>query len=145
MQALIWKEFRENLKWAVIPPLTLFGLMAMFGAFPLLARGTLTYISLIAAAFGTGLGFLQVFFESSGDKRSLLLHRPLSSTHIFLGKVIAGTGLYLAALGIPFAAELALAATPGHIIEPFSWPMALPWLADSLTGLVYYFAGMLVA
>jgi hypothetical protein len=38
-----------------------------------------------------------------------------------------------------------MAATPGHIAEPFRWPMVLPWLADVLTGLVYYFAGMLAA
>ncbi len=145
MKALIWKEFRENLKWAVLPAVPVLGLMAMFGAPPLLERVVLFYVSLVAAAFGAGLGFLQVFFESSGDKRSLLLHRPLSGTQIFLAKVSAGVGLYLLALGIPGAVAVALAATPGHVDEPFSWPMALPWLADSLTGLVYYFAGMLVA
>jgi hypothetical protein len=145
MKSLIWKEWRENLKWAVLPPLLLFGSMGLFGAFKLLDKGPLYLVSLFAAAAGAGCGFLQVFFESGGDRRALLLHRPLSRSRIFLGKVIAGTGLYLLALGIPFAGGVALAATPGHVDEPFSWPMVLPWLADSLTGLVYYFAGMLVA
>jgi hypothetical protein len=145
MNALIWKEFRENRKWAVLPPLLILGTMGIFGAIPLLEKAGLFLVSLFAALFGALLGFLQVFFESSGDKRSLLLHRPLSGTQIFLGKVIAGVGLYLLALGIPFACAVVLAATPRHVDEPFSWPMALPWLADSLTGLVYYFAGMLTA
>jgi hypothetical protein len=145
MRSLLWKEWRENLKWAVLPPLVLLGTMALLGAFPLLEKSSLFVVSLCAALFGAGLGFLQVFFESQGDRRSLLLHRPLSSSRIFLGKVIAGVGLYLLALGIPFVCAAALAATPGHVEEPFSWQMTLPWLADGLTGVVYYFAGMLVA
>jgi hypothetical protein len=145
MRSLIWKEWRENLKWAVLPILLILGTMGLFEAFPLLEKICLFWVSIFAAAFGAALGFLQIFFESSGDKRSLLLHRPLSRSRIFLGKVIAGAGLYLLALGIPFVCGVALAATPGHVNEPFSWPMVLPWLADSLTGLVYYFAGMLTA
>jgi hypothetical protein len=145
MKPLIWKECRENLKWAALPMLLILGPMGMFGAFPLLERSLLFYAGLVAALFGAALGFLQVFLESQGDKRSILLHRPLSRSRIFLGKAVAGVGLYLLALGIPFACVVGLAATPGHVDEPFSWPMALPWLADVLTGLVYYFAGMLTA
>ncbi len=145
MNALVWKEFRENLKWAALPTLLILGPMGLFGAFPLMEKGTLFLVSLFAAGFGAVLGFLQVFFESQGDKRSLLLHRPVSRSRIFLAKVIAGLGLYLLALGAPFACAVALAATPGHVAQPFSGPMALPWLADSLTGVVYYFAGMLTA
>ena len=33
---------------------------------------------LIAAVFGAALGFVQIYFDGHGDKRSLLLHRPLS-------------------------------------------------------------------
>src|SRR5262249_29014301 len=79
------------------------------------------------------------------DKRSLLLHRPLGRTQIFLGKALAGVGLYLLAVGIAFGVIVGLAATPGHVDEPFCWPMVVPWLADILTGLVCYFAGMLTA
>jgi hypothetical protein len=145
MKPLIWKEFHENLKWAVLPALLILGPLAMFGAFPLMERALLFYVALVAAVFGAALGFLQVFFEAHGDKRSLLLHRPVSPSRIFLGKAVAGVGLYLLALGVPFACAVGLAATPGHLAEPFRWPMALPWLADVLTGLVYYFAGMLAA
>jgi hypothetical protein len=53
--------------------------------------------------------------------------------------------LYLLALIIPTAVTVSLAATPGHVAAPFDWLMVLPWLADILTGLVYYFAGMVVA
>jgi hypothetical protein len=145
MNALLWKECRENLKWAAVPIVLILCPTGLFGAFELMDEFSLFFVSLIAAVFGAALGFLQVFFESSGDKRSLLLHRPLSPSQIFLGKALAGVGLYLLALGIPFATVVVLAAVPGHTHQPFGWPMVLPWLADSLTGLVYYFAGMLTA
>jgi hypothetical protein len=62
MKVLIWKEFRENLKWAPLPTLLILGPIGLFGAFPLLEKGALFYVSLIAAAFGAGLGFLQIFW-----------------------------------------------------------------------------------
>jgi hypothetical protein len=145
MKALVWKECRENCKWAVLPTLVIGGLIAFLGPPSLMDGGSLFIVGLIAAGFGAVLGFLQVFSESRGDKRSLLLHRPLGRSQIFLGKAVAGVGLYLLALGVPFAWAVGLAATPGHIAEPFGWPMVLPWLADVLTGVVWYFAGMLAA
>jgi hypothetical protein len=48
-------------------------------------------------------------------------------------------------VGIPYAAAIAWIATPGHVAEPFRAGMALPWLADLLTGVVWFFAGMLTA
>jgi hypothetical protein len=101
------------------------GLMAVLAPPSLMDNGSLLIFALIAGLFGAMLGFLQVFAEAQGDKRSLLLHRPLSRSQIFLAKASVGVGLYLLALGIPFALAVGLAATPGHIAEPFSWPMTL--------------------
>jgi hypothetical protein len=145
MRLLFWKEFRENLKWTAVPMLLILGPTALFGSFELMNDQSLFYIGLISALFGAALGFVQFFFESSGDKRSLLLHRPLSRTRIFLGKALAGVALYLLGVGVPFGTAVVLAATPGHTYQPFGWPMVLPWLADALTGLVFYFAGVLTA
>jgi hypothetical protein len=145
MTSLIWKEWRENFKWTALPSILILGPMMLFGAPLLVSNIYLAYVSLVAGLTGAMLGFLQVFSEAGGDKRSLLLHRPLSPSWIFLGKVIAGTSLYLLALLIPTACAVGLAATPGHVAAPFEWRMTLPWLADVLTGLVYYFAGILTA
>jgi hypothetical protein len=145
MKSLIWKELRENFKWLPLPLLLILGPTALMGPYRLMDMGRLLYASIVAALFGAVLGFLQVYPESQGDKRSLLLHRPLSRSRIFLAKALAGMGLYLLGLGLPFAWVVSLAATPGHVAEPFHWSMVLPWLADILTGLVYYFAGMLAA
>src|SRR5262249_29681663 len=141
----IWKEVRENIKWTPIPSLLILGLIALAGTPPLMDEFFLFYISLVASLFGAALGFVQIYSEASGDKRALLLHRPLTRSQIFLAKLIAGISLYLPALGIPCACVVALAATPGHVPAPFTWPMVLPLVADVLLGLVCYFAGILAA
>jgi len=146
MKALIWKEWRENLKWVPVPGLVI--LLVFFIDKPDEPMHYVTdayYFCLTAVVFGAALGFLQVFFESHGDKRSLLLHRPISRSRIFLAKALAGVGLYVLALGIPFAWLESWLATPGHIPAPYHWRTSLPWLADILSGLVFYFAGMLMA
>jgi hypothetical protein len=146
MQSLIWKELRENVKWAPLPGLfvLLLFLMDRPGE-PMPGSTTGYYFCLIPAIFGAVLGFVQIFFEGHGDKRSVLLHRPLKSSSIFWAKVIAGGSLYALALGTPFACLEWWKATPGNIPAPYHWQTSLPWLADILSGLVYYFAGMLVA
>src|SRR6516162_11162800 len=145
MKSLLWKECQENVQWTALPVILLGGLMALLGPPSLMNYGALLVLGLIAAVFGAVLGFLQIFPESHGDKRSLLLHRPLRPSRIFLAKAAVGAVLYLLAVGIPFAGAVAWIAAPGNVAEPFRWPMALPWLADILTGVVYYFAGMLTA
>ena len=104
------------------------------------------FFCLIGVLSAAALGFLQVFFDGHGDKRSLLLHRPLSPSRIFLARVSSpGVSLYVLALGIPFVCLESWYATPGHIPAPYHWRTGLPWLADILSGLVFYFAGMLTA
>lgn len=145
MKALLWKEFHENLKWAGVPLLLMFGRMLNFGT--CLCDTFFMYVSLVSAVFGGALGILQMTFESHGDRRALLLHRPIGRTRIFLAKVAAGTALYLLALGLPLAFYLATSFIPGHVARllPLSdrWPLVFPWFADVLTGLVYYLAGAL--
>lgn len=145
MKSLLWKEFRENAKWAVFPLLLFGGMMAVYGPRPCMDGQFLMLVSGVAALFGGVLGFLQVSGESQGDRRALLHHRPLSAARIFLAKAIVGTAIYLVALGFPFVVNVVWTMIPGNVAEPFRWQIVLPWLADILTGLVYYFAGMLMA
>ncbi len=146
MKSLIWKEWQENLKWVPLPGLVI--LLVFLIDRPIRPMPDVTqafFYALTAVVFGTALGFVQIFFEAHGDKRSLLMHRPLSPSRIFLAKAIAGVVLYVVALGIPFLCLERWLATPGRMPAPYHWPMSRPWLADILSGLVYYFAGMLVA
>src|SRR6266851_8047129 len=146
MKSLIWKEWQENLRWVPLPGLVI--LLVFLIDRPIRPMPDVTqafFYALTAVVFGTALGFVQIFFEAHGDKRSLLMHRPLSPSRIFLAKAIAGVVLYVVALGIPFLCLERWLATPGRMPAPYHWPMSRPWLADILSGLVYYFAGMLVA
>jgi hypothetical protein len=147
MKSLLWKEWRENLKWAGLPALVILLPAVLIGGprEPIFGSGGGMLFFLIAAGSGAGLGFLQFFFESRGDPRSILLHRPLSRSRIFAGKALAGASLYLLALGVPIAALEVWMAIPGHMPAPYDWRTGLPLLADVLAGLVYYFAGALTA
>src|SRR5438477_13128891 len=103
MKSLIWKELRENIKWLPLPGLVILVVFLIDKpGEPILPATDAYFFCLTAVVFGAALGFVQMFSESHGDKRSLLLHRPLAPSRIFLAKTLDGVGLYLLALGIPF-------------------------------------------
>ena len=145
MKALLWKEWRENRKWAALPLLLLVLVTGLFGHFNLMDWRLLLFLSFVAALFGAALGFVQVNSEARGDRRALLLHRPVSHSRVFFSKTFVGAGVYLLGVGLPLVWTVAWSATPGHVASPFLWPMVLPRLADILTGRVYDFAGTLAA
>src|SRR5262249_4111560 len=88
MKPLIWKECLEHFKWVGLPALLILLPMVLSGGpgEPMFGTGATFFLALIAGGFGAVLGFLQVYFESRGDQRALLLHRPLSRSRIFLAK-----------------------------------------------------------
>ena len=94
---------------------------------------------------GLLFGLLQILPEQRRDQWAFLVHRPVPRDVIFGGKVIAGLLLYLLATLLPAVITLAWRAMPGHIPAPFDMRLALPGLADILTGTAYYFAGLLIA
>ncbi|MBS0205418.1 MAG: hypothetical protein JSS49_21145 [Planctomycetes bacterium] len=143
MKPLIWKELQENARWAAMIVLLFGGYAVSYGRF-CMCDSFFAFVSFVGALFGGGLGILQIMYESRGDRLAHLLHRPLSRSRIFLAKAFAGTGLYLTAMGIPFVLFVIRVSTT-HLALPFRWETLLPWLADILTGLVYYFAGILAA
>ena len=147
MKSLILKEWREHLKWVLLPGLVILLVFSIEQpGEPMPGVMDAYYYCLTAVGFAAAFGFLQIVFEAHGDKRSLLLHRPLCPSRIFLAKAImARRHLYLLASGIPFVCLETWKARPGNMPAPYQWQMSLPWLADILSGLVYYFAGMLMA
>lgn len=154
MKAMIWKELRENVKWAVLggAALTLAMVWVLHSrsrqgapAQTILGGEFLIITTFGFAALGAALGFLQMFGESRRDHWAFLLHRPISRSRIFFGKVIAGLSIYVAATGLPLLTMAKWASTPGQFAAPFDWGMAQAGLADLLAGTVYYFAALLTA
>jgi hypothetical protein len=154
-RAVVWKELRENLKWAVI---VMLGMGAGFWfAIPSveeLLGEQRPYLSGIVNAFdgitiiggllaGLAFGVAQTVVENRGDKWGFLAHRPIERAGLFWGKATAGILLYSGSTGLPVVAALIWVAAPGYLPIPFDWRMALPAIANLLCGLVFYFAGFL--
>jgi hypothetical protein len=89
MKSLLWKELHETAKWAALP-LLFGGIMAVYGPRPCINQQFLLLVSLVGMVLGGALGYLQVASEARGDRRALLLHRPLSPSRIFLSRRLRG-------------------------------------------------------
>jgi hypothetical protein len=164
MKTIFQKDLRENLKIALIG-LLLFSLLLLevyhscagsvantlrdIGSNyddmlqPLLSSSLRSEAAFFLAIFGAALGWLQTRNEAHRDLWAFLIHRPVTRTEIFRGKALAGLCLYFFGAGLPLAIFIAVVRMPGHIAAPFEWEMTLPLAAIFLTGVVYYFAGML--
>ena len=164
MKALIRKELRENLKlavlgfvvftvlvvwswrdYAVMMKDVLLGLRSLEGYHLQPVGSGLIFVGTawLCVIFGAVLGWMQIFNERHRDLWAFLVHRPISRTQIFFGKVIAGLGIYIVAAGLPLVCFIAWAGIPGHVAAPFEWGMVLPIAWLFLAGIAFYFAGML--
>ena len=165
MKALIQKELRENLKLAVLGLIIYSAFLGLnihiyshwmqsvaAGASgqretdmmqPLISAGFWGLSGIVCAMFGAVLGWFQIYNERPRDLWVFLVHRPATRTQIFFGKILAGLVLYILVAGLPLTGYLIWALAPGHVAAPFEWAMLRPVAVFSLSGMVYYFAGML--
>ena len=154
MKMMLWKEFRENLKWAVLALIGL-GLAEFYGltqtsssyddqGATLCKSGFLMVTTFGCAAVGLVLGLIQILPELRRDQWASLLHRPVSRAVIFNGKALAGILLYLFATVPPFLFCVWYAAAPGHFALPFVPGTILPGVASLCAGTAYYFAALFI-
>jgi hypothetical protein len=143
-QAMVWKEFREGLKWGVVGLiLMIVGLRFGSGLFgsemdelPGFPTGNVIGWSML---IGLILGLGQTIHESRGDRWGFLAHHPVSRTTLFWAKAAAGGGLYLLAVVLPIAIAIAVASRG----IPFHPRLLEPRIVDLTCGLAFYFAGLL--
>jgi hypothetical protein len=164
MKQIVHKEIREQLKVAapamLVLSLTLLvqyknsidtarqilqnnNLYEVDNVQPLLSNGTHIWVTVICDAFAAILGALQIFSERPRDRWAFFIHRPLTRSQLFVGKITAGLMLYFAAMLLPIAFLVGIAATPGHIAAPFEWQMTMQILQWVVAGVPFYFAGMI--
>ncbi len=156
MRSLIWKELRENIKWAALS-MVLLGFACLQGlnttrygmpdyyyydGITLCNKTFLLVTTFGFAAAGIMLGLVQILPELKRDRWAALLHRPASRESILGGKLIAGLLLYGIAAGLPFLFSVWMVATPGNYASPFLPAMVLPGLADLTAGALYYLAAV---
>lgn len=152
MRAIIWKELRENTKWAA---LMLVGMLiavtvVLIAEFERYIRDGAFASVLLAMAFGSCaaaliLGFLQTAFDTRRDQWAFLMHRGVSASRVFLGKTVTGIGLYLVAMLPSLALAAVWCSWRGVERYPFDWRMLVPSLAVILASVGLYFGAMLVA
>lgn len=153
MKALVCKELRENVRLAalglVVHTLMLVQQYREYVAAPTNMSQPLTNPEILwstawfCGIFGAVLGWLQVHNERRPDLWAFLIHRPMTRTGIFLGKVTAGLVLYALVVGVPLLGFILWARLPGHVAAPFELAMLQPVAVYVLAGILYYFAGML--
>jgi hypothetical protein len=144
MRSILWKELRENARWAAILFAGVAVSLTLWAAVELpwgridqsIASDEVLAVLLLAAPLGAlGLGFLQILPEIQRDAWAFLVHRPVAPTGIFLAKIIVGTGLYFTAILVPFLAVAlwTAAGAPEHrVFHPLMlWPGMLIVLASA--------------
>jgi len=158
MKNIIWKELRENFRWAglgffcllLAEIFTLWSshrhiAASLYANFTLCDIGFLDVSALGCSAIGAALGALQFLPELRRDQWASLLHRPVPRLVILLGKVAAGLVLYGLATGLPLLVSALYVALPGLFAAPFVPGIAIPAASDLLLGTVFYFTAILLA
>ncbi len=157
MKAILWKELRENFRWAALGCVVLtlaefYVLSKLRGEFENSGYGNITLTDstfLMVVLFGSALvavslAAVQILPERSRDRWAALLHRPVSRGVIFWGKAAAGLGLYAAAVIPPFLAGACYVAWPGKFPAPFVLGLLLPGLHVLAGGVSFYFGCLLL-
>jgi hypothetical protein len=156
MKAMIWKELRENARWALLAGFALlvaeiYALTMERGAassswmsITLCGETFLMVSAFGCSAVGAVLGALQILPELRRDQWASLLHRPIPLEEILGGKMVAGLLLYAAAVCIPLLASIVYVIWPGAFPAPFVPGLTIPAISDLLLGLVFYVCALLI-
>src|SRR5205823_5125495 len=89
------------------------------------------------------IGVLQTVLEVRRDQWAFLMHRGMSSTQVFLAKMLAGLSAYAVVTLVPAVAAIVWCVWGGIERQPLSWHHWLPHLASWLASLAFYFAALI--
>jgi len=150
LKALIVKELRENLQWAMLACGIAFGMLSIgiykeFQYGQSIASPLFLYIyEFLCPAAGLIIGLMQMLPEMRRGRWQFVTHRPVSRSALLFVKILVGAALYFLAVGMPVAIISIWVATPGHVPGPFAWTMLDEPLRYFYDGLAWYLAGLLV-
>ena len=151
MSALLWKEFRETVRWF---PLCLLLMIAMiWSTIPglngiyLVSRLSGNLASSVGiGAIVTSIAFAiaQFALDQRDSARGYLLHRRLSGKQIFQAKFVVGAGLYAAAVFVPLIVAAIYLEWIGPERLPTSWLQTVPAFAVGFYCFSFYFGTSMV-
>jgi hypothetical protein len=148
MTTLIWKEFKENFKYAVGLFLVIGSLM-VFSTFAVRGNGSANHgfftsqCWLFFQVVGAVFGILQTFPELKRDRWSFLCHRSQSMNGIFFSKIIAGLGYYFFITVTLYLFSAWVISHPVKKSAPFYWYDLWTNVVFLITGMMSYFAAFL--
>ncbi len=150
MSTLLWKEFRENLKWGVV--LLIISFLYQLGSQfispyeqVLLYSNFESMLGLGCAIAATILGLLQTFREVSRDRWAYLMHRGVTPQQILRAKAIVGISLYLVAGLVPLGILCVWAAIPGNVAAPWHPLIPVRPFLTILSLAPFWFVGVLIS
>ncbi len=148
MTTLIWKEFKENFKYAVGVFLVI-GCLMVFSSFAVRGNGSANhgfftsqcwiYFQVVGAVFG----ILQTFPELKRDRWSFLCHRSQSMNGIFFSKIITGLGYYFFITITLYLFSAWVISHPVKKSAPFYWYDLWTNVVFLITGMMSYFGTFL--
>ena len=151
MSALLWKEFRETVRWFPLCLLLVASLIWRFipgrndfNAASILSANLLTAVGAAAIISSVALAIAQFALNQKAASRGFLLHRSLTARQIFLAKIIVGGLLYVLAIFVPLSATAVYLEWIGPERLPTSWHQTVPAFSCSFFGFSFYFGTSMV-
>lgn len=152
MNTLLWKEFRETLKWGAtllaISFVFQLGSQFMHPEELILSSSDSDfegYLALGCAVTAVVMGLLQTFREISRDRWAFLMHRAVTPQQVLWSKAAVGIGMYLIGWIIPLIILSLWSATPGNVAAPWHWMAPLRPLLLILYFIPLWFVGALIS
>lgn len=147
MTTLLWKEFKENAKYALAAFLVT-GFMMLMGAMSVKGEkadnGTFIFNCWIYfQAIGACFGILQTFPELRRDRWSFLCHRSQSMNEIFFSKILAGITFTLGISLVLFFGAAWVIESARFKRAPFFWSDLWTSAVFLVMGVISYFAAFL--
>jgi hypothetical protein len=151
MSALLWKEFRETVRWFPFCLLLVVVLLWMkipgaksISGVESLSSELVSYTGVAAFIVAVALAGAQFAFDQKTSARAFLHHRKQSAREIFHAKVAIGSLLYALALFVPLIYTAFYLEWMGPERLPTTWYQTVPAMTYSFFCFSFYFGVSLV-
>ncbi len=151
MNALLWKETREHLRWLPVGLLVIAALcwyvhptQPAFVQFSPLAYALASYLGIALPLLAFALGLLQCYRDLQPAARAYLHHREVTATQLIIAKLLVGFALYSLCALVPIGLLASWIAYQGMEWYPMRPAQVVPALVMALGAFLWHPAAMLM-